>query len=178
MTGFLPPIRWRKVRGARARNHLWGIEQTPGQPFGAAILAEEVREWNAKGPPAFAAALAAGLAVLAVLLVGLVEPVLGAMLLGIAPVGAAVLVNNLVSGTRALELTGKAVNWRARVRLGQDSGEALAFNARTLRGYPQFRGVPEETIARDIRDREAEAERWLARHWPKIAAAYAKGNPG
>lgn len=180
MTPFLiPRTRWHKVKGAKARNHLFtGIEQTPGLPFGAPRFAQEVAEWNAKAWPALAGGLVlAMLAGVAGIMLGLPwwAALLGALIglmLGV------VLVNNAISGTRGLEYRGKAIEWRAAVRFeGADAFAYLRSEAEELAPYRQFRGVPAKTIAAAIEARGDWADRWLDRRWPAIIAAFALGNP-
>lgn len=174
---MLPPIIWRDVRGARARNHLWGVEIEPSARFGT--LAQEVAEWQRKAvvfvPAAAGGALALGLAG------WLVAGWFAAALAGLVGLFAgAVLGHNLRSGTRELEYFGRAVDLAAE-RLahaslpGWDEQAHLDRLARELSGYDQFRhAVPVETIKLKITLRRPSAESWLARNRPALERAYAR----
>lgn len=172
----IPPIKWRRVKNALATNHLLFIEQRPGLPFGAAILAEEVAEWNVKAWPAFGAGVAAFAGIgYAASALGAFYAVLAALVAG---VGAAVIVNNIISSTRRIEYWGNAVNWRAGVRLGADSASYLAAQARGLSGYGQFRhSVPVDAIIIEITERQVAADKWLDKHWAQVLVVYKKGRP-
>lgn len=146
-----PPVKWRNVKGANARNHVWGIEIEPSVPFGT--LAQEVAEWQRKAIVWVPAGLA-GL-VFGAFAGWNIAGVFAAVLAGLIGLCAGVVIgNNAVSGTRSLEYWGKAVNVAA--------GGDLDALAKSLSGYGQFRhAVPVETIKREIGKRIPKALVWL-----------------
>lgn len=162
---MIPPIKWRQVRGANARNHMLFIEIEPDRPFGT--LAQEVAEWQSKAI-AFIPAGAAGFALLgagAWFAVSLLWAAALAAILGM--MGAAVIANNIVSGTREIEYWGRAVD----VAAGGDLDRLVS----QLSGYTQFRGaVPLATIRQEILDRVPQARRWLANNNEGLERAYAE----
>jgi hypothetical protein len=168
---IIPPTKWRKVKGAKARNHLLYIEQTPGLPFGAPRYAQEIREHNLKAFPALAVGLVALIAALvAVWPIGAFYAVLAAL---VAAVAGTVITNNAISGTRRVEYAGKAIEWRAAVRFyGADAAGYLLSEARELAPYPQFRAVPLDTIVAGIEAQGGKADKWLDAHWLNIKQAY------
>ena len=161
---MIPPVKWRDVKGANARNHLWGVEIEPSARFGT--LAQEVAEWQRKAV-VFVPSGLAGLA-LGALAGWFIAGWFAAVLAGLVGLFAgAVLGHNLRSGTRELEYFGRAVDWVA--------GGDLDQLARELSGYGQFRhAVPVETIKLKITLRRGLAEEWLARNREGLERIYAR----
>jgi hypothetical protein len=160
---MIPPIKWRNVKNASATNHMLFIEIEPHLPL--ATLAQEVAEWQHKAKrwiPAGAAGLALG-SFAGWSAVGWFGLVFGL----VAMSAAAVIANNLVSGTRLIEYWGRAVDVAA--------GGDLDMLVEEVRGYGQFRhAVPPATIKAEIEARRRDAEKWFDRNRKALASAYAR----
>jgi hypothetical protein len=70
---------------------------------------------------------------------------------------------------RRLEYHGHAVEVVvARDFYGTDEAEKIAWEAKSLTLYRQFRGVPEEELAQGIRNCLPAAERWVGRKYGRV----------
>jgi hypothetical protein len=159
-----PPIFWRNVKNAVGRSHMLFIEIEPDQPL--STLAEEVAEWQRKAAVFIPAGLV-GLGLGAWTGWSIAGP-FWAVLFGLAGMAMfAVIANNLVSGTRAIEYWGKAVSAAA--------GDNLDELAKSLSGYGQFRHAgPLETIKTEIEARLPDAIEWLEKNRAALERAYAR----
>jgi hypothetical protein len=170
---ILPRITWKTGIIANGSNSLLrGITMRVGAS--AAVLAQEVAEWNYRF--ARVAPVCALVAALAGFGAWQAIPPLYAILTALGAAAVAFgMTDKIVTDARAFEYWGKAVEWRAAVRMGADSESYLRNEALSLAIYSAHMGDPIEKTIAGIRANEAEADAWLNEHWAKVLGAHNRG---